>query len=129
MNSYAIELNQVSKTFGKQTAVDQIDLKVPKGAIYGFIGPNGSGKTTTLRMILRIFQPDAGTVTVLGESTGKTADDRLGYLPEERGLYKRMRVKDILTYYAKLKGMNSCEGEINYWFGAIGRFRLGGQKN
>ena len=116
----AIELHQVTKTFGKQTAVDHIDLTVPEGAIYGFIGPNGSGKTTTLRMILRIFQPDSGSVTVLGQSQGKTADDRLGYLPEERGLYKRMRVRDILTYYARLKGMYDCKPEIDQWLERLG---------
>ena len=111
----AIELKNVTKRFGRQTAVDSIDLIVPEGAIYGFIGPNGSGKTTTLRMILRIFQPDEGSVSVLGQSHGKTADDRLGYLPEERGLYKRMRVREILKYYARLKGMYDCDAAINSW--------------
>ena len=116
----AIELEQVTKKFGRQTAVDQLQLAVPRGAIYGFIGPNGSGKTTTLRMILRIFQPDEGRVTVLGKSTGKTADNRLGYLPEERGLYKRMRVKDILTYYAKLKGIRDCREDLDHWLERLG---------
>jgi ABC-2 type transport system ATP-binding protein len=116
----AIELNQVTKTFGRQTAVDRLDLTVPAGAIYGFIGPNGSGKTTTLRMILRIFQPDSGTITVLGQANGKTADDRLGYLPEERGLYKRMRVRDVLTYYARLKGFYKCRSEIDDWLQRLG---------
>ena len=120
MNHNAIELEQVTKRFGKQTAVDALDLVVPEGAIYGFIGPNGSGKTTTLRMILRIFQPDFGTVRVLGQAQGKTADDRLGYLPEERGLYKRMRVRDILTYYARLKGMRDCHWEIDQWLQRLG---------
>ena len=69
--SNAIELRQVTKRFGKQVAVDNLNLSVPQGAIYGFIGPNGSGKTTTLRMILRIFQPDSGTVNVLGAADGK----------------------------------------------------------
>ena len=81
----AIQLTGVTKRFREQTAVDRLDLTVPTGSIYGFIGPNGSGKTTTLRMILRIFPPDEGTVCVLGKTRGKTADDRLGYLPEERG--------------------------------------------
>lgn len=116
----AIELNQVTKTFGKQTAVNALDLVVPTGSIYGFIGPNGSGKTTTLRMILRIFQPDSGAVTVLGESQGKTADNRLGYLPEERGLYKRMKVIDVLTYYARLKGFYQCHSEIDHWLERLG---------
>lgn len=112
---YAIELENVRKTFGQQVAVNDLDLSVPEGSIYGFIGPNGSGKTTTLRMILRIYQPDRGVVRVLGNDRGKTADDRLGYLPEERGLYKRMRVNDLLLYYARLKGMYRAQPEIDRW--------------
>lgn len=118
--SYAIELTDVSKRFGAQLAVDQLNLLVPTGTIYGFIGPNGSGKTTTLRMILRIFQPDAGTVKVLGQERGKTADDRLGYLPEERGLYRRMHVRNLLTYYARLKGFYDCQAAIDDWLGRLG---------
>jgi ABC-2 type transport system ATP-binding protein len=113
--SAAIELEQVTKTFGKQVAVDRLDLTVPSGSIYGFIGPNGSGKTTTLRMILRIFHADQGVVRVLGQATGKSADNRLGYLPEERGLYKRMKVYDILKYYARLKGLYDCRHQIDVW--------------
>lgn len=118
--SLAIELTGVTKRFGSQVAVNQLDLAVPEGAIYGFIGPNGSGKTTTLRMILRIFQPDSGTVRVLGETAGKTADDRLGYLPEERGLYKRMRVRPLLTYYAQLKGRADSRRDIDEWLEKLG---------
>lgn len=113
--SYAIELSNVTKTFGKQAAVDELDLAVPTDSIYGFIGPNGSGKTTSIRMILRIFKPDVGVVKVLGQPEGNTADDRLGYLPEERGLYKRMKVKDLLVYYARLKGHYDCQSDINFW--------------
>lgn len=116
----AIELRGVTKSFGKTVAVNNLDLSVPVGSIYGFIGPNGSGKTTTLRMILRIFQPDQGEVVVLGNRSGKTADDRLGYLPEERGLYKRMKVRDLLTYYARLKGFYDCKPEINKWLERLG---------
>ena len=111
----AVEIRGVTKSFGRQQAVSNLDLDVPEQSIYGFIGPNGSGKTTTLRMILRIFQPDAGTVRVLGNTQGKTADNRLGYLPEERGLYKRMKVRDVLTYYARLKGFYDCKSEIDCW--------------
>ena len=117
--SNAIELSNVTKLFGTQKAVDSLDLVVPTGSIYGFIGPNGSGKTTTLRMILRIYQPDSGTVAVLGNSTGKVADDRLGYLPEERGLYKRMRVGELLRYYAKLKGNYDCKSWLDEWLGFL----------
>ncbi len=119
-NSPAIELENVTKRFRKTTAVDQLSLAVPTGSIYGFIGPNGSGKTTTLRMILRIFQPDQGVVNVLGSSTGKAADDRLGYLPEERGLYKRMQVRRLLAYYAKLKGRYDCQPAIDEWLQRLG---------
>jgi len=120
VSEVAIQLQEVTKIFGKQTAVDRLDLVVPSGSIYGFIGPNGSGKTTTLRMILRIYQPDTGMVKVLGSAKGKTADDRLGYLPEERGLYKRMKVNDLLTYYARLKGCYSCQGKIDQWLDRLG---------
>lgn len=111
----AVELRQVTKRFGSHVAVDCLDLEVPSGAVYGFIGPNGSGKTTTLRMILRILYPDEGQITVLGRDHGAGADDRVAYLPEERGLYKKMKVRDILTFYAQLKGLRHCRREIDDW--------------
>jgi ABC-2 type transport system ATP-binding protein len=110
-----VELKQVTKRFGKHVAVDQLDLEVPEGTVYGFIGPNGSGKTTTLRMILRILYPDEGAVSVLGRDRWIGADDRVGYLPEERGLYKKMKVRDILAFYARLKGMRHCRVEVDDW--------------
>src|SRR5881392_1990918 len=100
----AVEIADVTKTFGQQTAVDALTLTVPAGSIYGFIGPNGSGKTTTLRMIMRILHPDRGHVRVLGEESNEAAHDRVGYLPEERGLYRQMKVRDLLRFYAELKG-------------------------
>lgn len=117
----AVELQEVTKRFGNHLAVDRLDLAVPEGAIYGFIGPNGSGKTTTLRMILRIFYPESGRVSVLGCHQSRVADDRVGYLPEERGLYKRMKVRDILTYYGRLKGSHNCRKDIDEW---LERFEL-----
>src|SRR5262249_61616360 len=90
----AVQIRDVTKTFGKHTAVDNLSLDVPEGTVYGFIGPNGSGKTTTLRMIMRILHPDRGTIQVLGEHSLGAASDRVGYLPEERGLYKQMTVRD-----------------------------------
>lgn len=111
----AVELAGVTKRFGTQTAVNNLDLAVPEGSIYGFIGPNGSGKTTTIRMILRIFHPDDGVVSVLGKSSGAAADTRLGYLPEERGLYKRMTVMDVCRYYARLKNHYDCDPDIYDW--------------
>jgi ABC-2 type transport system ATP-binding protein len=117
----AIELQGVTKRFGGHVAVDGLDLAVPEGAVYGFIGPNGSGKTTTLRMVLRILYPEAGRVCVLGCEDRRVADDRVGYLPEERGLYRRMRVRDLLTYFARLKGFRQCRSEIDAW---LERFEL-----
>ncbi len=119
--SDAIKLEKVTKRFRNCLAVDNLDLIVPEGTIYGFIGPNGSGKTTTLRMILRILYPDSGRVTVLGCGQGAAANDRVGYLPEERGLYKKMRVRELLRFFAQLKGMRHSGREIDDW---LERFEL-----
>ena len=101
----AILLNGVTKTFGATTAVRDLDLVVPRGGLYGFIGPNGAGKTTTIRLIMSILFPDSGEVSVLGRSAAQEAKDRIGYLPEERGVYRKMRVGAFLTYIARLKGV------------------------
>lgn len=116
----AVELTGVSKSFRNVVAVDGLDLVVPRGAVYGFIGPNGSGKTTTLRMILRIYYPDRGRVTVLGNDHGEAADDRVGYLPEERGLYKKMKVRPLLRYFAALKGMTDSTKAVDDWLDRLG---------
>src|SRR2546428_10963338 len=100
----AVVIDHVSKSFGTHPAVQELSLQVPSGSVYGFIGPNGSGKTTTLRMIMHIFFPDRGAIRVLGAESSQAATDRVGYLPEERGLYKQMKVRDILKFYATLKG-------------------------
>jgi ABC-2 type transport system ATP-binding protein len=120
--NFAVQLEGVTKRFGQHVAVDGLDLAVPEGATYGFIGPNGSGKTTTLRMILRILYPEEGRVAVLGRERGATADDRVGYLPEERGLYRKMRVRDVLVYFARLKGFRNCRSAVDDW---LERFELG----
>src|SRR5467141_2870597 len=111
----AVEIHEVTKTFGPFSAVDYLSLEVPRGSIYGFIGPNGSGKTTTLRMIMRILHPDRGDIAVLGERSLGAADDRVGYLPEERGLYKQMKVRDVLRFYAELKGCRGSRPLIDDW--------------
>ncbi|MEM8713610.1 MAG: ATP-binding cassette domain-containing protein [Planctomycetota bacterium] len=107
----------MTKTFGQHTAVRDLALEVPRGSLYGFIGPNGSGKTTTIRMILHIIQSDSGTVEVLGETGTRAANDRVGYLPEERGLYKKMTVRRLLQYYGSLKGMavRDASREADMW--------------
>ena len=122
---HAIALNTVTKRFAGVAAVDQLTLTVPEGSIYGFIGPNGSGKTTTLRMIMHILLPDEGTIEVLGSKDTKAARDQVSYLPEERGLYKKMSVRRLLRYYARLKGRSLAEidAAISEW---IGRMELPG---
>jgi ABC-2 type transport system ATP-binding protein len=102
----AIVLKNLTKTFGETVAVRDIALAVPDGALYGLIGPNGAGKTTMIRMILSILFPDHGELTVLGRPSAMEAKDRIGYLPEERGLYKKMRVGEFLVYMARLKGLD-----------------------
>jgi ABC-2 type transport system ATP-binding protein len=113
--AHAVEIENVTKTFGTFTAVNDLTLTVPENTIYGFIGPNGSGKTTTLRMIMRIFLPNQGHIRVLGDDSWKAANDRIGYLPEERGLYKQMKVREILKFYAELKGMRDSKVLIVEW--------------
>ena len=101
----AIELRNVTKTFGQTTAVKDLNLSVPYGSLYGFIGPNGAGKTTTIRLIMSIFFPDSGEISVLGNTSALQARSRIGYLPEERGVYRKMRVGAFLSYIAGLKGV------------------------
>lgn len=118
-----LELSGVTKTYGEHRAVNDLALSVPAGSMYGFIGPNGSGKTSTIRMILRIIHPDEGTIQVLGETSGGAANDLVGYLPEERGLYKKLTVKRMLLYYASLKGLSgaSAKEAVAEW---LDRFEL-----
>ena len=111
----AVEIRHVSKSFGKHQAVDDLSLDVPPGSVYGFIGPNGSGKTTTLRMIMNIFYPDAGSIRVFGEQRAEACTDRIGYLPEERGLYKKMKVRDVLRFYGGLKNGRNIKAEVERW--------------
>jgi len=92
-----------------------LSLNVPEGSIYGFIGPNGSGKTTTLRMIMNIFYPDSGKIRIFGEKMHGATSDRIGYLPEERGMYKKMKVRDLLRFYGELKSGRRVNKEVDYW--------------
>jgi ABC-2 type transport system ATP-binding protein len=111
----AVELQDVTKTFGEVVAVNGLSLEVPTGSVYGFIGPNGSGKTTTLRMIMNIFYPDGGTIRVLGERAGDLVNDRIGYLPEERGLYRKMKLGELLRFYGQLKAGRDVSRQVDEW--------------
>jgi ABC-2 type transport system ATP-binding protein len=126
----AIGIRDVTKRFGTFTAVDALSLDVPAGSIYGFIGPNGSGKTTTIRMIMNILLPDRGDITVLGEHSTRAARDRIGYLPEERGLYRKMPVRRLLRYYGALKGAPAAtvDREIDFWLARLDLTQWGNGK-
>ncbi|MEH3046546.1 ABC transporter ATP-binding protein [Sphingomonas adhaesiva] len=102
----AVEAAGLVKRYGTRRVVDGVDLSVPTGAIYGVLGPNGAGKTTTLRMMLGIIEPDEGTRTLLGADHPRDASDRVGYLPEERGLYPAMKAREAIAFMAALRGLD-----------------------
>jgi len=106
MTPYVLELENVSKRFGDFTAVNDVSLRIPRGSIYGFLGPNGAGKTTTIRMIFDIIKPTSGRISVLGASSALAVRSRIGYLPEEKGLYKAMTAAATIAYFASLKGLS-----------------------
>ncbi len=118
MNDYILEINNVSKYFGEFKALDNVSLKIRKGSVFGLLGPNGAGKTTLIRIINQIFMPDTGEVLLDGNPI--TFDDirHFGYLPEERGLYRKMKVGEQAVYLAQLKGLSYHEAvkQIKYWF-------------
>ncbi len=115
--SLVIDVQNVSKHFGKATAVNQVSFEVEKGQIFGLLGPNGAGKTTMIRMINHILNPDTGSISILGEPASPKSQERIGYLPEERGLYKKMKVFDQLMYLAQLKGLShqAAKNAIDFW--------------
>ena len=118
----AIVLENVTKTFGSTVAVSALDLSVPVGGLYGFIGPNGAGKTSTIRLVMSILFPDDGRVSVLGQTSALEAKDRIGYLPEERGLYRKMKVGAFLVYMGRLKGVDETvlRDRVRQWLEKIG---------
>ena len=126
MAAPAIALSGITKRYGDLVAVRDLDLVVPPGATYGFLEPNGAGKTTTIRILLRILATDEGEVRLLGEPPRREVLDRVGYLPEERGLYRRMRVRELLVFLAELKGFRPRDARprIDHW---LERFDLGGR--
>jgi ABC-2 type transport system ATP-binding protein len=123
-----VELKKVSKRFDEFVAVDELSFEVRRGTIFGFLGPNGAGKTTTIRMIVNITAPDEGEIKVLGEHVTPAIQQRIGYLPEERGLYKKMKVGEQLIFFANLKGVKSAEAarRVDDW---LARMELSEWKN
>ncbi len=117
-----LSVQQLRKQFDTVVAVDGVSFDVPGGSIFGLLGPNGAGKTTTIRMILRILEPDSGTVTYNGEGFTEATRDMLGYLPEERGLYKKSRLIDTLLYFAELRGMQRSKARtiVMSWLERLG---------
>jgi ABC-2 type transport system ATP-binding protein len=106
-----VEVSHIVKSFADKVVVNDLSFSVAQGEIFGLIGPNGAGKTTTIRMMMDIIKPDSGDVTILEEKLSEATKNKLGYLPEERGLYKKMRVLDSILYLASLKGMDSHSAE------------------
>jgi len=121
---YSLILNEINKRFGQILAVDNVSATIPKGSIYGFLGPNGAGKTTIIRMIMSILYPDSGAIQILGSNNPEVVKDRLGYLPEEKGLYKKMRVAELVTYFGRLKGMQRYDAR-NRADSLLKQFKLG----
>jgi ABC-2 type transport system ATP-binding protein len=124
----SLRVEHVTKRFGDFTAVDDLSFEVRPGRIFGFLGPNGAGKTTTIRMIVGITAPDSGSVELFGQHMSASLQDRIGYLPEERGLYKKMKIVDQLRYFAALKDVPAAEADkrIDFW---LDRMKLAGWKN
>jgi len=109
MDNFALELEHLVKDFQDKRAVDDVSLEMKRGEILGLLGPNGAGKTTTMRMIMNIIAPDSGTIKILGENFSERLKEKIGYLPEERGLYRKMKVSEILEFFGELKGMKPAE--------------------
>jgi ABC-2 type transport system ATP-binding protein len=123
-----LKVESVSKRFDEFTAVEDLSFDVMPGRVFGFLGPNGAGKTTTIRMIVGITAPDTGSVELFGERMAPHLQDRIGYLPEERGLYKKMKIVDQLSYFAALKGVSkrAADERIDSW---LARMNLSEWKN
>ncbi|MDI6400425.1 ATP-binding cassette domain-containing protein [Balneolaceae bacterium ANBcel3] len=122
MNNSVVSFENVSKRFGKQYAVDGVSFEVQEGRIFGLLGPNGAGKTTSIRMLTNILVPDEGVVRLGGEVVSPETQRHIGYLPEERGLYKKMKVKEQLIYFSRLKGLSRSDSakSISYWLDRFG---------
>lgn len=128
--SNAIQLSGLCKSFGNKQAVQHLDLTVPQGALYGIIGPNGAGKSTSLRMMLSILFPDSGSITVLGKHSALEAKDRIGYLPEERGVYRKMKVAAFLQHMGILKSLSrpAARQRAAEWLERVGLADVAGKR-
>ncbi len=128
--NHAISLHALNKSFGPKHAVRDLHLEVPRGALYGIIGPNGAGKSTSLRMILSILLPDSGRIEVLGQDSALKAKDRIGYLPEERGVYRKMKVGAFLQFMAVLKGLrrDQAKARVGHWLERVGLGEVVGKR-
>jgi len=128
VNETTVKLDGVTKSFGEFTAVRELSLTVRAGRVFGLLGPNGAGKTTTIRMIVNITAPDSGSISLFGQKIDPKVQDRIGYLPEERGLYRRMRISDQLRFFAELKNIRKkvIESKIDEW---LARVKLSEWKN
>jgi ABC-2 type transport system ATP-binding protein len=118
----ALLLKGIRKTFGDHVAVKDLTLEVPRGSVFGLLGPNGAGKTTTLRMVMNVFGPDAGGIELLGRPADQSARDRIGYMPEERGLYPRMVLEEQLLFMASIKGVprRVAAARLSPWLDRMG---------
>ena len=116
-----LKIDQISKAFTGIKAVDNISLDIPVGEVFGFLGPNGAGKTTTLRMIMNIIQPDSGLIAIDGKPSTSCDHARIGYLPEERGIYQKAKVRDVVEYFGKLKSIpvSEVKERASYWFNRL----------
>ena len=116
--SNLLEINNVTKKYGEFTALNNVTLNIPKGSVFGLLGPNGAGKTSLIRIINQITLPDSGTILLDGEPLEQSHIEQIGYLPEERGLYKSMKVGEQALYLAQLKGLSKIEAKkrLKYWF-------------
>jgi len=123
-----IELENITKSYSNHVAVDDLSLEVPQRSIYGFIGPNGSGKTTTIRMIMNILYPDSGKIRISGSEHIGSHLDNIGYLPEERGLYRKMKVKELITFYGELKHVPKPAREADFWIDKFDLSKWSGKK-
>ena len=121
-NNITLRVENVTKRYGEFAAVDDLSFDVRAGRIFGFLGPNGAGKTSTIRMIVGITAPDEGTIELFGKSISPALQDRIGYLPEERGLYRKMKSVDQLRYFGQLKSLSAKRANtaIDFWLNRVG---------